>query len=322
MDARAPSIETVGSASSINDPFAKGARAIGTLASFLGMLVRGVIGAALLMAFDWGEVMARRLWVGCLAFLVAGASLAGEPLQVMLLGKERDHPYGTHMYLFECELLAKCLRQMKDVEVKVVDGWPDDAKELEEVDVLVTYSADAGSSLLAGPHSREFRSLMDRGVGLVALHWSTGCANNEVGPKWRETLGGWFSLEFSRLAVTASTVRQADAQHPISRGWKDFELRDEFYLSLRFDDRAKPIALTTIDGTEYPIAWVFDRPRGGRSFGFVCGHFHDVFLNPAYRKIAVNAVQWVAGREVPATGMPVEITTADGTLPADDSKSK
>ncbi len=248
--------------------------------------------------------------------LMGSRGLAEEPLHVLLLGKERDHPYATHMYMFECELLAKCLKQTPGVEATVINGWPKDQQLLDQVDVVVSYSADAGSSLLGGRHQAEFRKLMERGVGLVALHWSTGCQNNEFGPAWRETLGGWFSLEFSRLAVTPATARDADPSHPISRGWNDFDMRDEYYVGLRFHERANPIVVAKIDGVDYPVGWTFDRAKG-RSFGFVCGHFHDVFLNPSYRRIAVNAILWAGGREVPADGAPVEITAEDGILPPD-----
>ncbi|MBY0589242.1 ThuA domain-containing protein [bacterium] len=254
------------------------------------------------------------LWVGAMTLR------ADEPINVLLVGKEVDHPYGTHMYLFECELLAKCLRKMPGFEVTVSDGWPTDPKVLARTNVLVSYSADAGSRFLAGPPAKDFSALMDRGVGLVCLHWSTGCANNEVGPRWRETLGGWFSLEFSRLAVTPAKVLIAGANHPIARGCDDFDLRDEYYLGLRFHEKAEPIAKVRLEGEEFPIAWSFARPQGGRSFGMVCGHFHDVFLNPTYRRLAIQAVLWTAGRDVPAEGVPIEIEQADGILPPEKQK--
>jgi type 1 glutamine amidotransferase len=225
------------------------------------------------------------------------------------------------MYLFECQLLAKCLAQTPGIETTVVDGWPKDPEVLRRADVLVTYSADAGSGLLAGPHRKEFIQLMERGVGLVALHWSTGCANNGVGPEWREILGGWFSLEFSRLAVTPARPRDADPGHPISRGWQDFDLRDEYYLDLRFHERMHPIVRVNIDGVDYPVAWTFERAKG-RSFGFVCGHFHEVFLDPSYRRIAVNAILWAGHRDVPAEGSPVNISPADSVLPPEPPQAK
>lgn len=242
-----------------------------------------------------------------------------EPLKVLLLGKQPDHPYGTHMYLFECNLLAKSLRQSPDVEAIVSDGWPRDPKVLAGVDVIVSYSADAGSELLSGRQKDEFEEMMNNGVGFVALHWSTGAQKKEVGPRWQEILGAWFSLDFSRLNVTDSVLKQASPKHPISRGWKDFPLHDEFYLDLRFQKDITPIVTTTIDGKDYTLGWAYERPKG-RTFGFVCGHFHEVFLNDNYRRIAINAILWAGNREVPTTGAPCAITPEDGILPPESKK--
>lgn len=254
--------------------------------------------------------------LGCSLFVQAD-----EPMTVLLLGKDLDHAYGTHMYMFECGLLAKCLQQSPDIKTIVSKGWPKDTGSLDDVDVIVTYSADGGTELLGGRHRKEVEALLDRGVGLVALHWSTGAANNEIGEHWRDVLGGWFSLEFSRLDVRESTAHQASPQHPISRGWTDFPLRDEYYLDLRFRDDMAPIVTTTIEGKEYPIGWAFEREKG-RSFGFVCGHFHDVFLNDSYRRIVVNAILWASGRDVPPEGAPCRITSDDGKLPPEESKKQ
>ncbi|WP_162823144.1 ThuA domain-containing protein, partial [Klebsiella variicola] len=168
--------------------------------------------------------MTRLITVISMSLLLLGSeiSLADKPLKVLLLGKEVDHPYGTHMYLFECELLAKCLRQSPEIEAIVSNGWPRDPKVLEDVDVIVSYSADAGSELLSGRQKADFERMMASGVGFVALHWSTGAQKKEVGPRWQEILGAWFSLDFSRLNVTQSLARKATPSHPISRGWDDF----------------------------------------------------------------------------------------------------
>jgi len=247
------------------------------------------------------------------------SSATAEPLKVLLLGKQPDHPYGTHMYLFECNLLAKCLRESPDVEAIVSDGWPRDPKVLDGVDVIVSYSADAGSGLLSGRQKEEFERLMNSGVGFVALHWSTGAQKKEVGPRWQEILGAWFSLDFSRLNVTDSVLKRTNFTHPICRGWDDFPLHDEFYLDLRFQKIVTPIVTTTIDGIDYTLGWAYERPKG-KTFGFVCGHFHEVFLNENYRRIALNAILWAGNREVPRNGAPSAITPEEGILPPEEKK--
>lgn len=263
---------------------------------------------------------ARTYFVAVCLPLIVALGRGEEPTRVLLIGKDLDHPYGTHMYMFECGLLAKCLGKNEGFEPIVSNGWPKDPSLLDGVDVIVTYSADGGTDLMGGRHKEAVRKLLDQGVGLVALHWSTGAANNEIGERWRDTLGGWFSLEFSRLNVTETSARQASPDHPISRGWTDFPLRDEYYLGLRFKDDMTPIVVAKVEGEDFPVAWAYTRPDGGRSFGFVCGHFHDVFLNDSYRRIVVNAIHWAAQRDVPAEGSTILLSEGDGTLPPEPPK--
>jgi type 1 glutamine amidotransferase len=112
--------------------------------------------------------------------------------------------------------------------------------------------------------------------------------------------------------------------HPICRGWKDYMLRDEYYFKLRFLPEAKPLMVTRIEGTDYPIGWVYERPHshGGRSFGFVGGHFHDNFGEKAFRQAIVNGILWTAHIEVPEHGAAISLTAKDMELPPEEPKKK
>ena len=112
------------------------------------------------------------------------------------------------------------------------------------------------------------------------------------------------------------------AKHPICRGWKEYDLREEYYYKLKFLPEARPVLKAHVDKQDYPVAWVYDRPDGGRSFGFVGGHFHDNFGKEEFRRAIVNGILWTARVEVPAEGAPVAITAKDLELPADTRKSK
>jgi hypothetical protein len=59
------------------------------------------------------------------------------------------------------------------------------------------------------------------------------------------------------------------------------------------------------------LAWTFDRPSGGRSFGFTGLHYHDNWGNPDFRRLIVNAVLWTAHMNVPAGGAPVAMVPQD-----------
>jgi type 1 glutamine amidotransferase len=42
------------------------------------------------------------------------------------------------------------------------------------------------------------------------------------------------------------------------------------------------------------VAWAFERPGGGRGFGYTGGHFHTGWDNPNTRELVLNAIEWVA----------------------------
>jgi type 1 glutamine amidotransferase len=56
--------------------------------------------------------------------------------------------------------------------------------------------------------------------------------------------------------------------------------------------------------------WTFDRPNGGRGFGFTGGHYHKNWEEPNFRKIVLNALLWIAKVEIPAEGVESKVTPA------------
>ena len=79
------------------------------------------------------------LGVGLLVATTATCA-ADEKAKVLFVGKQPDHPYGTHMYLHTCGMLAKCLALTDGVETVVSDGWPKDAAVLDGVNTIVVYT--------------------------------------------------------------------------------------------------------------------------------------------------------------------------------------
>ena len=58
-------------------------------------------------------------------------------------------------------------------------------------------------------------------------------------------------------------------------------------------------------------AWAFERPDGGRGFGFTGGHFHKGWGNDDQRKLVLNAILWTAKADVPAGGVESKISAQD-----------
>ena len=52
----------------------------------------------------------------------------------------------------------------------------------------------------------------------------------------------------------------------------------------------------------------FERPDGGRGFGFTGGHFHANWGNDDFRKTVLNALLWIAKADVPAAGVQSMVT--------------
>jgi hypothetical protein len=59
------------------------------------------------------------------------------------------------------------------------------------------------------------------------------------------------------------------------------------------------------------VAWAFERPDGGRGFGFTGGHYHTNWGNDNFRKIALNAILWIAKADVPPNGVECSVSEED-----------
>ena len=59
-------------------------------------------------------------------------------------------------------------------------------------------------------------------------------------------------------------------------------------------------------GEKQTVAWAYERPSGGRGFGFTGAHNHDSWRYEGFRKIVLNAILWTANVDVPKNGCPSE----------------
>ena len=241
----------------------------------------------------------------------------GGPTRILLIGKKPDHPWGTHMYLHTCEVLARCLRKTEGVETVVSNGWPKDAKTLEGVKTIVVYSNPAAEMLLDGPHRADVDRLMKQGVGLVTIHWASSIQQtnfDRLGKRWMSYLGGtWISNV--GLSTDTSQLKQLAPRHPISRGWSEYKLRDEFYLNPTIGKDAVAILQVRTRDKDVIVGWAYERPDGGRAYGTTLGHFYSNFQIDAFRQPIVNAILWTAHREIPRNGAPIALGEDQLKLP-------
>jgi len=58
------------------------------------------------------------------------------------------------------------------------------------------------------------------------------------------------------------------------------------------------------NGEKQHVAWAYERPGGGRGFGFTGAHNHVNWQDENFRKVVLNAILWTANVEVPKDGCP------------------
>lgn len=241
--------------------------------------------------------------------------------KIVLMWTPRDHPWQSHMYQHECRLLAACLNQSPGINAIISPDpeWPKDPDVLKDAAAIVYYSRQAGDIVLSPAHRADFERMMHSGVGFTAIHWATKAQDSTLLDPYIAVLGGAFHEQPGwGLKTDTRPLIQVDPGHPICRGWKPFDLHEEWYLGTKFHDRAKPLIKVDIDGKDQVLAWVFERDGGGRSFGTTLGHFHDNFAIDSFRKALVNGILWTARVEIPERGAPVELGDDLLRLPAED----
>ena len=246
----------------------------------------------------------------CLALCVCTSWLdAAEPKQVLLLGQKPDgHPASTHEYMPGQRLLATLLARVDGVHVTTVqaDGpWKDGPEQLAKADGAVLFLSQGAKWVSDEPRRLDaFAKLAQRGGGLTTLHWAMGTKSAEPVDNYLKLLGGCHGGPDRKYkVVTKADVRIATADHPVTRGLAAFTVpREEFYYRLKFvqpQEQIIPLLQVNLDGNDETVCWAWQRPDGGRSFGFSGLHFHDNWKLTEYRRLMVQAVLWSVKVDVP-----------------------
>lgn len=249
---------------------------------------------------------------------------------VFIPGKD-SHGVGEHEHLGGCQLLAKLLNEnVHGIHAIVTEqGWPKDSTILDDADAIVMYS-DGGGGHMVIPHFEHMDRLMKKGVGLVNLHYAVEIPKgNGGGDYFLDWVGGYFESHWSVNPFWTAQY-QTFPDHPITRGVKPFEARDEWYYHMRFREDMKNVtpiltllppdsSLKREDGPHSGnpevrkavlerkepqlMAWAYTRQNGGRGFGFTGAHMHNNWMIDDFRKLVLNAIAWTAKVTIPKDGI-------------------
>lgn len=264
--------------------------------------------------------------------------------KIIFIAGGDSHGKGEHEHQGGCRLLAMKLKEgMPNLDVTVLSGWPNELSKLQNADAIVVYG-DGGGDHFLNPKLQLLDSILTERTGLVMLHFSLEIPRDAGGSLFHKWIGGYFETDWSVNPLW--TARFATLpKHPITSGVKPFEILDEWYYHIRFvnDNTGVTPILQTLppastlsgkDGTHSNnpfvrkavlmdkepqlLAWAYERPVGGRGFGFTGAHLHKNWKDDNFRKVVLNAIVWTAGLNIPKEGIS-SATPSDSLL---DSLSK
>ena len=267
--------------------------------------------------------MSFRRWIASLVAvaLMASCALAGEPKCVLLLGQKRDHPPKTHEYMAGVKLLAQWLEDIPGIEVSVHQAdepWPEGPGLIDRADAVVLYLGQGARWEQNDPKRlAALERLAKRKGAIIGIHWAIGAKDAKYIEAHLKLMGGCHGGPDRKYIVCETDVRVAHAKHPITRGIDDFRLNDEYYYKLKFAKAGKiePILQAAIEGKPETVAWAFERPDGGRSFGFAGMHFHANWGRIECRRLIVQGILWTLDTPIPEQGLQLGCTEEDLRLP-------
>lgn len=285
------------------------------------------------------------------AAVVTALPVRGADKRIVLIAGKPSHPPGMHEFRAGSLLLQKALSGVPGISVQVYDGgWPskmvdgarvDDDAALDGADAVLIYAdGGRGNPAIQADRIAVLDALAAKGVGLGFAHYAVEVPAGPPGDAMLRWIGGFYEDHYSVNPMWTPPFDKLP-DHPVTRGVKPFATHDEWYFNMRWSTdpavqkRVTPILVATpsddvrdgpyvspkgpydhiiaASGRAETMMWVFERPDGGRGFGFTGGHTHANWGDPNERKIVLNALLWLAKVEVPPGGVQDHITAADLT---------
>jgi type 1 glutamine amidotransferase len=210
------------------------------------------------------------------------------------------------------------------------NGWPTSDDQLNGADAIVMY-CDGGGGHPVLKHMDALQPHIKRGCGFVCIHYAVEVPVDSGGKAFLDWLGGYFETHWSVNPHWTANFTSLP-NHPVTRGVKPFEAKDEWYFHMRFRPQMEGVtpilsAIAPDDTMRRPdgphsgnptvrkevaervlqhTAWAFERTDGGRSFGFTGGHFHWNWGREEILRLVSNAIVWTAKVDVPDGGLAVK----------------
>jgi len=261
-----------------------------------------------------------------LVLCVLAQSLSAADPRVLIIVGPSTHPPGSHEVAAGGRLMKHCVENMNNlpgIKAEIVEGWP--GKELRDEASTVVFIGDffpPNRLPNAAQNLAALEAMMNRGCGIVCVHYANGVHGDDVTPEGDHPLLRWIGGYFANRSCkhhesfakifTSATITPTDPQHAITYGVKEFTLHDEPYYNNYFGPGNRMAAnvkslATSMLPPDNPkpetVAWCIERPDNGRGFGIVMPHFYKNWRDENLRRFILNGIVWTAKLEVPTEGI-------------------
>jgi len=200
----------------------------------------------------------------------------------------------------------------------------------------VVIYCDGGKKHLANNHVATIDALQSKGVGVGCLHYAVETIDGLQGDAFLRWMGGYFQL-YKSVNPHWTPKFETLPDHPVASGVEPFSINDEWYFNMRFrkdmngvtpilsaippidllreqdhHHKSNPDARAAVARHDpQHVLWVSENENGSRGFGFTGGHFHDNWQDDKLRKVVLNAIAWIAHKEIPEEGIPSRTPTME-----------
>jgi uncharacterized protein len=208
-------------------------------------------------------------------------------MKILVLCDDYWHPARTAREglgaLKESKFIFDWIENARDWSPEIMSAYPA---------VILTKSNNVSSTdqteWMTDTVQAAFSDYVRKGNGLLAIH--SGTAEYDQKPVLRSLLGGVFAHHPEQCPVTVNPR----PEHPLCAGAAPFTLKDEHYFMAMDGPEVDVFATTTSKHGEQPGAW--RRMEGnGRVAVLTPGHNLEVWLNPSFQALLLNALRWCAG---------------------------
>ncbi len=169
---------------------------------------------------------------------------------------------------------------------------------LEKYDVIVFTMYNNSLPEISDSAKQNLLEFVAGGKGFFVQHLAS--ASFKDWPEFRELCGrNWVMGTSGHGPRDVFTANIVDAEHPITKGMKDFKIYDELYAKLQGDAEIHPLITADSDWSKKtePLFFVLNYGKG-RTVHNAFGHDYKAIKDPNVKRLIRRGVEWAATGKV------------------------